>query len=90
MGVTVEQLQMAMTPEQQQQAQAELEKQVSTYAPYYQLQLIADRLAKVNGVAQALPALITDNGAKGVIQLTPTTGPSDEATKALVAEPVRI
>lgn len=68
----------------QQQAQAELEKQVSTYAPYYQLQQIADRIAKVDGVKQAQAVLVTDNGTKGVIQVTPTTGPSEEATKTLV------
>lgn len=85
MGVTVEQLQMGMTPQQQAEAQVVLEKQVEQYAQYHQLQLIADRITDVDGVAQAQAALVTDNGTKGVIQVTPTTGPSDEETKDLVA-----
>lgn len=85
MGVTAEQLQMAMTPQQQAEAQVVLEKQVEQYAQYHQLQLIADRIADIDGVAQAQAALVTDNGTKGVIQVTPTTGPSDEETKDLVA-----
>jgi RND superfamily putative drug exporter len=85
MGVTVEQLQMAMTPQQQAEAQVVLEKQVEQYAQYHQLQMIADRITDVDGVAQAQAALVTDNGTKGVIQVTPTTGPSDEETKDLVA-----
>ena len=84
LGVTPEQLQMMMTPAQLAQAQAEIAKQVETYAPYYQLQRIAERLNKVEGVDTAMAALVTDNGAKGVIQVTPTTGPSEEATKDLV------
>jgi RND superfamily putative drug exporter len=85
MGVTVEQLQMGMTPQQQAEAQVVLEKQVEQYAQYHQLQLIVDRITDVDGVAQAQAALVTDNGTKGVIQVTPTTGPSDEETKDLVA-----
>ena len=73
MGVTVEQLQMGMTPQQQAEAQVVLEKQVEQYAQYHQLQLIADRITDVDGVAQAQAALVTDNGTKGVIQVTPTT-----------------
>ncbi len=84
LGVTPEQLQMMMTPAQQAQAQAEIAKQVETYAPYYQLQLIAERLNDVEGVDSAMAALVTDNGSKGVIQVTPTAGPSEEATKDLV------
>lgn len=84
LGVTPEQLQMMMTPAQQAQAQAEIAKRVETYAPYYQLQMIADRLDKVEGVDTAMAALVTKNGTEGVIQVTPTTGPSEEATKDLV------
>lgn len=83
-GLTVEQLQALTPPEQLQAGMAQLEQQVTQYAPYYQLQLVAERIGKVDGVQQALPALTTDNGTKGVIQVTPTTGPSDTATQALV------
>ncbi len=73
-----------MTPEMQQAAMAQLEVQVETYAPYYQLQLIAERIAKIEKVETAQAALTTDNGSKGVIQVIPTSGPSDNATKELV------
>ena len=85
LGVSPEQLQMMMTPEQLAQAQAEIQKQVEQYAPYYQLQQIAERVGEVEGVDSAQAALVTDGGTKGVIQVTPTTGPSDEETKELVA-----
>ncbi len=75
----------AMTPQMQQAAVAELEKQVETYAPYYQLQKIAERIASTQGVETAQAALTTGNGSKGVIQVIPKTGPSDSATKDLVA-----
>ena len=85
LGVTPQQLQAGMTPEQRAAAQSELAKQVEQFAQYSKLQVIADRMGEVNGVDQAQAALVTDNGTKGVIQVTPTTGPSDEETKELVA-----
>lgn len=74
-----------MTPEMQQQAAAQLEAQVEQYAPYYQLQQVASRIGDVEGVDTAQAALVAENGKKGVIQVTPTSGPSDEATQELVA-----
>lgn len=85
MGVTAEQLQMSMTPAQQAEAQATIEAQVKQYAPYVQLQSVAERVNGIDGVAKAQAALVTDGGSEGVIQVTPTTGPSDEETKELVA-----
>lgn len=73
-----------MSPEQQQAAVAQLEAQVTMYAPYYQLQKVADRIAKVDNVSTAQAILTTENGTKGVIQVTPGTGPSDKATGTLV------
>ena len=87
LGVTPQQLQMQMSmdPRQLAETQAAIEAQVEQYAPYYQLQLIAERMKKVEGVDTAQAALVTDNGTKGAIQVTPTSGPSDEETKELVA-----
>lgn len=86
LGITTQQLQMSMTPQRIAEGQAQLEQRVAQYAPYYQLQSIATSISEdVDGVAQAQAALVTDNGTKGVIQVTPTTGPSDEETKNLVA-----
>lgn len=70
---------------QQQAAIVKIEEQVDQYAPYYQLQQVASRIDNVDGVDSAQAALVTDNGQKGVIQVTPSTGPSDEATQKLVA-----
>lgn len=63
---------------------AALEKQVELLAPYYQLNLVAERISEIDNVSQAQPVLTTEKGSKGVIQITPTTGPSDKATKTLV------
>ena len=73
------------TPLAQAIAAEKIKQAVSQYAPYYQLQLVANKMMDVDGVKQAQAVLTTDNGTKGVIQVTPTTGPSDEATKDLVA-----
>lgn len=70
------------------QGQANMQQitaQIDKYAPYHQLQLVADRIAKASGVAQATPILVTDNGMKGAIQVIPSSGPSDTKTKELVA-----
>jgi len=48
------------------------------------LQQVAKNIASVDGVAQAQAALTTSNGTKGMIQVTPKSGPSDAATKDLV------
>lgn len=73
-----------LTPQAQQAALAQLEAQVTQYAPYYQLQQVANRIADLDDVATAQAALTTDNGTKGVIQITPKSGPSDKATQDLV------
>ncbi len=70
---------------EEQAAQKTINKEVDQYAQYYQLKLIADRIAKVNGVAQATPILTTNNGTKGAIQVIPSAGPSDIRTKNLVS-----
>ena len=75
----------AMSPDALKAAAAQMEPQVTQYVPFYQLQQIALRIADVEGVEAAQAALTTEDGAKGIIQVTPTTGPSDEATQALVA-----
>jgi len=78
------QQQVAQLQAQQQAAQAKIDQEVKQYAPYYQLKLIADRIAKVSGVAQATPILTAHNGTQGAIQVVPSTGPSDVKTKDLV------
>jgi RND superfamily putative drug exporter len=74
----------ALPPEQRQAAAEQLDAQVEQYAPFYQTQLVANKIAEVKGVKVAQPAQTEENGTVGVIQVVPTTGPSDEATKDLV------
>jgi RND superfamily putative drug exporter len=83
-GITIEQLQMAATPQQQAQAQQAIQAQIAQYTPLYPLQKIAENVAKLDGVDTAQAALINETG-KGAIQVTPTTGPSDQATIDLVS-----
>ncbi len=46
---------------------------------------IAGKLGAVQGVATVQPAGISDNNEAAIFQVIPTTGPTDEATKDLVA-----
>ncbi len=71
--------------EKREAAAAQLQAQVDQYAPYYQLQLVAEKIGTRSGVKVAQAAQVTENGTKGVIQVVPTTGPSDQATKDLVS-----
>ena len=73
-----------MSPQAQAAAAAQLEAQVDQYAQYYELNQVAESLKDVEGVEAVQPAAVTDGGRKGIIQLTPTTGPSDPATEELV------
>lgn len=80
-----EQQAVATSPAGQQKAAAELAASVEKYAPYYQLQKVAENIAKANNVQAAQAALTTDSGTKGVIQVTPKSGPSEKETADLVA-----
>ena len=68
----------------QQQALVKVNEQVEQYAKLYQLQLVAQRIGKLDGVKEALPALATSDGTNGMIQVIPTTAPSDERTLDLI------
>ena len=78
--------QQAEGEQQKQVALAAIDKQVEQYAPLVQYNEIAKRIAKLPGVNEALPATTTDNGTVGVIQVIPSTGPSDAATATLVGK----
>lgn len=65
-------------------ALAIIDQKVAEYAKYVQLKQVADNIAKLNNVAQVLPAKVTDDGAKGIIQVTPKSAPSDVATTNLI------
>lgn len=76
--------QQAEGEKKKQAALAEIDAQVEQYAPLVQYNDIAQRIAKLPGVSEALPATTTDKGTVGVIQVIPKTGPSDAATGTLV------
>lgn len=71
---------------QKQAALKQIDEQVAQYAPLVQYQAVADRIAKLDGVAEAMPATTTKDGTIGVLQVIPKSGPSDDATKDLVRE----
>ncbi|MFZ1360616.1 MAG: MMPL family transporter [Candidatus Saccharimonadales bacterium] len=70
---------------QQAAALAEIDKNVQEYAKFVQLKKVADTINARDDVAQVLPAIVTDDGTKGVIQIIPTAAPSDQATSDLIA-----
>lgn len=63
---------------------ATVEKTVEQYAKLVQLKNVADKIAKTDNVKTALPALATDDGTSGLVQVIPESGPSDEATIDLI------
>ncbi len=64
----------------------QLQPQIDRFSQTVSLQKVAEELKKIDGVANAQAALATEDGTKGAIQVTPTTGPSDEATRDLVTK----
>lgn len=63
----------------------EIEKKVAEYAKYVQLSKIADKIADLDDVAQALPAKVTENGTKGIVQVIPKSAPSSQKTIDLIS-----
>ena len=69
---------------QKAEALAEIDKNVEQYAKLVQLKKVADTIAKRDDVKQALPALATNDGTSGAIQIIPATAPSDARTNELI------
>jgi len=69
--------------QQEQQARQQLEMQVEQYSVRYELAKIANNIARRSDVQSAIPALVTADTTKGMIQVIPRSGPADEATKKL-------
>lgn len=61
-----------------------IEESVNAYAKYVQLKKVADSIAKLDNVAQVLPAKVTDDGTKGIIQVIPNSAPSETDTANLI------
>lgn len=49
-------------------------------------QKVAEQLGRTEGVAKAIPAAVSDDGTAALLQVIPTTGPSDEKTVDLIKE----
>jgi len=74
----------AATAAQQATALKTIDAKVAEYAKYVQLQKVAGNIAKIDNVAEVLPAKVTDDGTKGIIQVIPKSAPSAVATKDLI------
>ncbi|HSW90636.1 MAG TPA: MMPL family transporter, partial [Candidatus Saccharimonadales bacterium] len=72
--------------QQKHQAQQQLEAQIEQYAVRYELAKIANNIARRSDVQSATPALVTADTTKGMIQVIPKSGPSDQATKKLIGD----
>lgn len=84
---SVDATQMQQLPAVQQQAlMAQLEAQVEQYSKLYELNTVAEEIAKRDNVVSALPAITTDDGKNGVIQVIPDGGPSDQVTVDLIKD----
>jgi len=72
--------------QQKNQAQQQLEAQIEQYAVRYELAKIANNIARRSDVQSATPALVTADTTKGMIQVIPKSGHSDQATKKLIGD----
>ena len=69
---------------QKAEAMVKINASVEQYAKLIQLKKVADAIAKTDAVKTAVPAMATEDGTKGLIQVIPTTGPSDKGTVDLI------
>lgn len=65
-------------------AEAQIEQSVNQYAKLVQLKKVADKIAEDVSAKSVTPALATENGTSGLIQVIPNSGPSDQATINLI------
>ncbi len=69
---------------QKQAALAQIEMTVTQYSRLLGVKAIADKIAGENNVKATVPAMATDDGTSGLIQVVPKSGPSDQATFDLI------
>jgi RND superfamily putative drug exporter len=62
-----------------------VEKNVTQYAKYVQLNRVATAIGKIDNVQKVQPALVTADDTSGIVQVIPKTAPADQATKDLIA-----
>lgn len=81
--------QLALSPAVQQmagQGTQEPDAAARAIANFGKAQQIATQLSTLTGVARAIPAAVTPSGGEAIIQVLPTSGPSDEATVDLIKQ----
>jgi RND superfamily putative drug exporter len=74
----------AQGAQQKAAALAQVEETIEQYSKLVQLKKVADSIAKADHIKAAVPALVTDDGRNGLIQVIPDSGPSDRATTDLI------
>ncbi len=74
----------AQAASKQQVARQQLEQQIARYSQLYELSQLAEKVAAIDNVAQAVPVTVTDDGRAGIIQVTPASSPSSQATHDLI------
>ncbi len=87
-GITLEaymQMQQSLAVQKQAEALKQIDEQVEQYAKLVQLKKVADQIATLDNVEQALPAIATNDGTAGIVQVIPKSAPADQATKDLIA-----
>jgi len=62
-----------------------LQKQAVQSLPFTNVDMIAEKISDIDGVAMSSPASLSPDGTKGLIQIIPTTDPSSPETDDLVA-----
>lgn len=63
---------------------AKVEQTVNQYAKFSQLKKVADKVSHEANVEQVLPAMVTEKGTAGIIQVTPKSAPTDQQTINLI------
>lgn len=73
-----------LPPEQLAAMQGQLDEGAKQLAPYLKLQQIGSTLQDVDNVNRVIPAAVTDDGTKGLLQVVPESGPADTKTNDLI------
>ena len=76
--------QQAAGEAQKAQALAQIEASVNQYAKYVQLQKVAAKISDLGNVEKVTPALVTEDGTAGIVQVIPKTAPTSDETKDLI------
>lgn len=71
--------------QQKEAALAKIDESVAQYAKLVQLNKLAEKIGTRDDVQQVIPAMATDDGTKGIIQIIPNAAPSSDKTIDLIS-----